>query len=83
MKITPRQRSELGIKRARQRYRILEVLADKGYSPSEVAREINCSPANVSKVLNGKGHSPAVLKKLREVGVPEKYLFDPQKQEAV
>ena len=33
---------------------------------------------NVLKVINGNGHSPRVLDALREIGVPEKYLFDPR-----
>ena len=81
MKLTTMQRAEMGIKRARLRFRILEALSDKGYTPSELAREMGCSLANVSKVLNGKGHSTPVLNKMREIGVPEKYLFDPEKKE--
>ena len=78
---TPGQLKEIGYKRGQCRHRILEALDKNGHNLSSIARLIGCSQANVSRVVNGKGHSKVVLAKLREMGVPEKYLFDPHKKE--
>ena len=73
-------RNKLGYKRAQVRYRILEALDEREYNPTKVASEIGCTLSNVSRVLNGKGHSSSVLNKLRDIGVPEQYLFDPHRK---
>lgn len=76
-------RNKLAAQRAQVKYRILEVLDSKGYDFSRVGRELGCTAANVSRVVNGHGHSARVLAKLREIGVPEAYLFDPEHKRKV
>ena len=66
--------------RARMRFRILEALAFLGHSPKTIAVEAGVTLPSVSRVINGGGNSPTVLNKLREVGVPEKLLFDPRRK---
>ena len=50
-----------------------------GMSQAEFARLVGVTAQAVSATLNGVRHSPRVLEKLREIGVPEKYLCDPRK----
>jgi transcriptional regulator with XRE-family HTH domain len=48
---------------------------------AEVARQMGVCAQLVSATVNGEKHSPLVLGKLRELGVPEKYLFAPNRPE--
>lgn len=66
------------LKRHEARYRIREVLDAKEISCAELGRRIGVSGTFVSRVIYGKSHSQRVLNALRELGVPEKYLFDPR-----
>ena len=70
-------RRELGAKRVKCRFRIREFLDNSGITLPVLAEELGVSVPAISKVLNGSGHSQPILAKLRAVGVPEKYLFDP------
>ena len=81
--MTNGEKNRLASKRAQAKFNILAELDAKGYNPTRVAEEIPCSLSNVSKVLNGKGNSKTVLGKLRSIGVPEKYLFDPEHKRKV
>lgn len=75
--MTAALRAELAAKRGRVKFRILEELSRKGYTLTRVAEELEISIESVSKVVNGRGNSKRILMKLREIGVPEKLLFDP------
>lgn len=77
--MTPEFRRRLGAKRAEVSHIILHEMRVRGYSGASLAREIGCSGANVSKTISGGGHSTLVLDALRELGVPEAYLFDPRR----
>lgn len=72
-------RQELGYKRCFWSMRIYECLKRQGMSASTVAFTLGITPQAVSQTINGKRHSAKVLDALRNVGVPEKYLFDPRR----
>ncbi|MGE4297567.1 MAG: XRE family transcriptional regulator [Desulfovibrionaceae bacterium] len=76
----PGLRQRLGLKRFNVRWRIQEYLDREGLNASAIARELGVSSQLVSGTLRGTKHSPRVLDKLREIGVPERYLFDPQQE---
>lgn len=79
--MTPEVLRKLGIKRSKVSHLIYHFLrSEAGYSGARLAREIGCSNANVSKTITGVYHSIPVLDALRDLGVPEEYLFDPRKQ---
>ena len=67
-----------GAKRCEVSLRIYEVLRSKGLNGKELAERVGVTRQSVSQVINGTSHSPRVLGALRDVGVPEKYLFDPR-----
>ena len=77
--MTPEFRRRLGANRAEVSHIILHEMRVRGYSGASLARALGCSNANVSRTINGGGHSPLVLDALRELGVPEHYLFDPRR----
>lgn len=77
--MTPEFRRRLGAKRAEVTHIILHEMRVRGYSGKSLAQALGCSGANVSRTINGGGHSPLVLDALRELGVPEQYLFDPRR----
>ena len=81
--MTPVVLRELGLKRSRVRYRILEELEGKGYTLTRIANELGFKLPAVSRVVNGHGHSAQILEKLRAVGVSEKYIFDPHKNKEI
>ena len=87
MIITPEIRRELGAKRAAVAHLLTHEVRRRKYNNSALARELGITNEAVRRVINGLGHSPRVLDKLREIGVPERYLFDPRRmrpeQEAV
>lgn len=70
-------RAECGRRRYLARYQIRAVLVDRGLSMAELARRIGVTAEAVSATVRGKRHSPRVLTALRELGVPEKYLYSP------
>ena len=76
------RRRPFGLARARVRFLIRHELRLSGHSCVSFAETIGCTVSNVSRVLNGKGHSETVLNGLRDIGVPEKYLFDPHRNPA-
>jgi len=71
---------ECGVARHRMRFRVREHLDRKGVSLAEVGRRIGVTAEAVGRTLHGYNHSPRVLNALRELGVPEKYLYDPKRQ---
>jgi len=75
--VTASKRRELGAKRAKCRFRIMESLENNGLSSAALADELGVSGAMVSHVINGRSHSQRIIARLRDAGVPEKYLFDP------
>lgn len=70
---------QCGSKRCEKSLRIYEVLRAKGLNGKELAKKINVSQQLVSQTITGISHNERVLEALREVGVPEEYLFDPRK----
>ena len=68
-----------GQKRARVRRFIQAYLDEAGKNQPDVAVLAGVTPQAVSSTICGHIHSPKVLGVLRELGVPEKYLFDPHK----
>lgn len=73
---------ECGLARNRVRRRIQEHLDRVGKSMADVARELGVSRQLVASTVSGEKHNARVLSKLRELGVPERYLFDPRSPEA-
>ena len=71
-----------GVKRCRMRRRIQEHLDRLGLTQKDVAGSIGVHPSLVSGTISGDKHSPLVLGRLRELGVPERYLHDPNHVEA-
>lgn len=71
-------RAECAQRRYRVRYKIREILDSKDISMTELGRRIGVSGVAVQKTVQGKSHSERILNALREIGVPEKYLFDPR-----
>lgn len=67
-------RIEYGVKRNRVSHKIRGHLMLKNISMADIAREIKSSRQLVWATVRGDKHSPRVLDKLRELGVPEKYL---------
>lgn len=72
-------RRECGVARHKMRFRIREHLDRKGLSLAEVARRVGVTAEAVGRTVHGYNHSPKVLNALRELGVPEKYLYDPRR----
>ena len=80
--MTPEMRRRLGAKRADVSHLIRHELRKRGYTGAALARELKCSRANVANTITGGSHSPMVLDAMRQIGVPEKYLFDPRRETA-
>lgn len=78
----PGVRLKCGLARFKVRRRIQECLDGHGISQADLARELGVCHQLVSGTINGNKHSPLVLDRLRELGVPERYLFDPNQTEA-
>jgi predicted transcriptional regulator len=77
------RRRLLGRERAKVVHEIVyEMRRHGGYYNAQIADILKCSNPLVSLTIHGKRHSPRVLCFLREIGVPEEYLFDPRKREA-
>lgn len=72
------QNLQLGIERAKKRRRIQECLDAKGMNFMRLAKHLGLTPAAVYRTVGGEIHSPRILQALRELGVPECYLFDPK-----
>lgn len=74
MNLSSAERAELGAQRCRWRRRIQESMDRYGiHSCTSLAREMGLNPETVRRTLTGTLHSPRVLDKLREIGVPEQY----------
>lgn len=71
------RRLECGLARNRVRRRIQEHLDRLGMSMADVGRDLNITRQLVAATVAGEKHSGRVLGRLRELGVPERYLFDP------
>lgn len=70
---------ECSLKRSEMSFRIYEILRKNGLNGKELAKSINVSQQLVSQTITGVSHNKKVLDALREIGVPEDYLFDPRK----
>lgn len=77
--MTPEFRRQLGAQRAEVSHLIRHEMRVRGYSGRSLARALGCSDVNVSRTISGNTHSRLVLDALRELGVPEQYLFDPRR----
>ena len=66
--------------RADSKRDIQRILDGKGKNFVDVAVTAGVTPQTVSATMNGFRHSPKVLDALRELGVPEKLLFDPRRE---
>ena len=76
-------RVQCGAARNKVRRRIQEVLDSKGLNMASFGRQINVPRQTVYATIVGEKHSRKVLNSLKELGVPEKYLFIPEsKREA-
>ena len=76
-KVTRQIAKELGVKRSRVAHIIRYELGLLGSSYTLVAQELGLSYNAVLYTVRGKNSSARILAKLREIGVPEKYLHDP------
>jgi len=72
-------RIEFGVRRNRVANKIRGHLLLKGLTLADFSQEIGVSKQIVSATVRGEKHSPLVLDKLREYGVPERYLHDPNR----
>lgn len=68
-----------GIQRFANSPKIKAALVASGLTQADFAQLVGVSQQVVSATINGLKHSPPVLEKLREMGVPEKFLCDPRK----
>lgn len=73
------RRISLGKRRAAVAHLIRHELSLRGYTQRKLADELGCSYSNITKVVQGRGHSEMVLNGLRGRGVPESLLFDPRR----
>lgn len=76
--MTPEIRRRLGAKRSQVAHLLHYEMGMRGHTDSSLGRKLGCTPQNVRKTRIGENHSTLVLDALRELGVPEKYLFDPR-----
>ena len=76
------RRRMLGAKRGKVSYLIAHKMRQRGFTGNALAQKAGCSKAAVSSTILGKTHCPRVLDALKEIGIPERLLFDPRKTEA-
>ena len=75
----PAQKAELGAKRCYYRKRLEDYMYRAGFrSCKALADKLGLTSEAVRLTLAGQRHSPKVLDALRDLGAPEKYLFDPR-----
>lgn len=67
-----------GHNRYKNRYLIRAYLLQRGLNMRQLALTLGISAETVSATILGKKHSPQVLDALKNLGVPERYLFDPR-----
>ncbi len=77
--MTPELKRQLGAQRAKVSYVIRHYIRQSGYTGDSLAEAIGISGAHVSRTIVGLSHSGAVLDALRDLGVPEEYLYDPRR----
>lgn len=70
-----------GRRRADSKREIQRILDSKGKNFVDVAVVAGVTRQTVSATMNGYRHSPRVLNALRNLGVPERLLFDPRRTE--
>lgn len=70
---------DCGLRRYQRRNFIKAAIISSGMTQAVLADLVGVSQQAVSATVNGYIHSERVLNKLREIGVPEKFLFDPRK----
>lgn len=66
-----------GYHRSQYRYHIRSFLLKRGFSMADVGRQIGVSRETVSATISGKAHCKLVLDFLANLGLPHKYLCDP------
>lgn len=71
-------RREYGQQRCFYGLRIVEVLRRNGMSNRTIAYDLGITAQSVGATINGRNNSPRILDYLRNIGVPEQYLFDPR-----
>ncbi len=71
-------RVQAGVARNKVRRRIQEHLDAHGLSMASFGRRIKVARQTVYATIVGEKHSRKVLYALKELGVPEKYLFIPE-----
>ena len=73
------RRKALGAMRAEVVFLIRHEMKKRaGHDVRRLAKALGCDESLVSNTINGRKHSPKVLNALREIGVPEWYLYDPR-----
>ncbi|WP_035066264.1 hypothetical protein [Nitratidesulfovibrio termitidis] len=72
-------RADCGHRRGDASDFIRRELRRRNHTMRSLAALIGLSGEAVAKTVRGELHSPRVLDALRDLGVPEKYLFDPRK----
>jgi transcriptional regulator with XRE-family HTH domain len=75
-----RRNLELGLARNSVRRRIQEHLDSVGINMADIARDLGVTRSLVTNTVAGANHNARVLDRLRDVGVPEQYLFDPRRE---
>ncbi|MDR2056109.1 MAG: XRE family transcriptional regulator [Desulfovibrio sp.] len=77
-----RQATRDRLTRLNNKRRIQEYLDIAGETQASLAAKIGVSPQLVNSILNGRGGNRRVIAALQLIGVPEKFLFAPRRQEA-
>jgi len=72
---------ECRAERQKMRFRIREHLERRGLNMLEIARRLKVNKDLVVGTIGGSRNNRRVLEALRDVGVPEKYLFIPEHKE--
>ncbi len=67
----------MGAGRNRDPWRIKEYLASQGQSMAGIARKLDITHSVVSRTVNGAVNNRGVLRYLRDLGCPERYLSLP------
>ena len=76
--MTPELRRSLGAKRSEVRHIIAHEMRLKGYTTTELGRELSLTGQTVGRVINGQLHSARVLDALIKLGISQDLLFDPR-----
>ena len=72
-----------GFHRYQKRHEIRAILLTHGLTMRQFSKNIGVSAQAVSATVLGKKHCPQVLDALKNLGVPEEYLFDPRRPKSI